>query len=752
MTPATPSEAADPSASPTVVSPPLRGGAGRRIGIVIGAVVVVVVLLLALGFAGVLPGFSHPRTSGTGPGGSTPTLFAITFTEAGLPAGTTWEVTLGGTTNASSGPSIVFHEANGAYAYTVGTSVGYLASPASGTITVAGTSAVRGISFVPVTSQYAVTFRETGLAAGATWTVTLAGVPVSGTASTLVFEEDDGTYSYSVANVGASAPTPSSGSLTVAGAPVSQPIAFATPAGGAGPYLVSFSESGLATGTSWTVVLNGSSLSAAAPAELNFHATNGTFPFSVSAANGWTPAPRSGTITVAGTRVDQLVTFSAPLTGGNGSVTFNESGLPSGVAWVVALYAAPPFEVLFEGTGNQVSFDVPNGSYAWMAQALGPYAGSQTAGSLTVNSSASFENVQFAAPAGFAVRFTESGLAPGTPWYVVVNSVQYESTSDHLTAHLPDGSFFFSVFAVDYSASPAFGTVTVNGTDLNESVTFSSSGYILTFTPFGLIPGTSWNLTIGAGQYFATAPGAVQLTGFANGSVTVQPHAPGYAAVPASFVVVVAGANQNVSVVFHRSTAPLAYNVTLQATGLPNGSLWIACLAYGCVAATDASTDTQPLPNGTTGWSAFAPGFVATPSAGTITVAGGTVTQTVAFAPAAAGLSAVFFEPGLSSLNFSAVGGWSATLGAQTISTAGLVPLFFLVANGSYTWSLTLPSGISATSAAGTLVIAGSFTAGGQLADVGGVILFALTAGPVIPLEVPGHAFVVGAPWARRGS
>ena len=69
-------------------------------------------------------------------------VFPVTFTESGLPSGSTWNVTLNGVTESgSAGSAITFSEPNGTYAYTLTGPFGYqLISPggATGTVTVAG--------------------------------------------------------------------------------------------------------------------------------------------------------------------------------------------------------------------------------------------------------------------------------------------------------------------------------------------------------------------------------------------------------------------------------------------------------------------------------------------------------------------------------------------------------------------------------------------------------------------------------------
>ncbi|MEM3325620.1 MAG: S53 family peptidase, partial [Thermoplasmata archaeon] len=67
----------------------------------------------------------------------TPTTYTVTFTESGLPSGTSWSVTFNSNTKSSTTNTISFTGiANGTYSYSVGAVSGYTASPSSGTITV----------------------------------------------------------------------------------------------------------------------------------------------------------------------------------------------------------------------------------------------------------------------------------------------------------------------------------------------------------------------------------------------------------------------------------------------------------------------------------------------------------------------------------------------------------------------------------------------------------------------------------------
>ncbi|MHB8361390.1 MAG: hypothetical protein ACYDAO_07530 [Thermoplasmataceae archaeon] len=65
---------------------------------------------------------------------------------------------------------------------------------------------------------YTVYMRETGLSSGTTWQTTLNGQTKSSTSNTILFSEQDGTYSYTVGSVsGYNGPSPSSGSVSIQG-------------------------------------------------------------------------------------------------------------------------------------------------------------------------------------------------------------------------------------------------------------------------------------------------------------------------------------------------------------------------------------------------------------------------------------------------------------------------------------------------------------------------------------------------------
>ncbi|MGA8537629.1 MAG: ice-binding family protein [Thermoplasmata archaeon] len=163
------------------------------------------------------------------------TTYPVTFTESGLPAATSWSVTFGGILTSSATSTVVFDVVSGTYGYSV-TVAGYVATPSSGDVTVSGAAANQAIACsAAVSGSFDVTFTESGLPAGTSWSVTLNQVTTSSTTSTAGFTAvAGGTYTYAVGVVSNYTASPSTGSVTVNGASSNQTISFTSQGGGGG--------------------------------------------------------------------------------------------------------------------------------------------------------------------------------------------------------------------------------------------------------------------------------------------------------------------------------------------------------------------------------------------------------------------------------------------------------------------------------------------------------------------------------------
>lgn len=142
-----PGKDASQPASQSSSSPPPKRGPSTGVWIAIAAVVIVVVLIMGLLFAGVIPGF---KSSASTPSGKT---YEVTFTESGLPSGTSWSVTLSGTLQSSAGTTIDFSEPNGTHSFSVGSVGVFDPTPSTGNVTVSGLPVNEQITFVNSSSK-----------------------------------------------------------------------------------------------------------------------------------------------------------------------------------------------------------------------------------------------------------------------------------------------------------------------------------------------------------------------------------------------------------------------------------------------------------------------------------------------------------------------------------------------------------------------------------------------------------------------
>jgi hypothetical protein len=254
--------------------------------------------------------------------------FAVTFTESGLPSGTLWSVTLNESLKSSSASTIVFSEVNSTYAFNVTAVAGFTASPQTGNIVVNGAAVPQSIVFsVIVPPSYNVTFTESGLVSGTSWSVTLNGSLMTSTSGTIVFDERSGSYPFSVGTVAGYSASPASGNIAVNGAPASQTIVFSPPPS----FALTFTETGLAAGASWSVTVNGSTQSSTT-SSIVFHEGNGSYTFTPNNVTGFTVFPLKGTVVIQGQGVNEAITYTTSSSSGSGS-----SGGLSTLDWVIIL-------------------------------------------------------------------------------------------------------------------------------------------------------------------------------------------------------------------------------------------------------------------------------------------------------------------------------------------------------------------------------------------------------------------------------
>ncbi|MFZ3355289.1 MAG: hypothetical protein WA549_00860 [Thermoplasmata archaeon] len=627
-------------------------------------------------------------------------VYTLTFTESGLPGSTQWSVSLnGGSPSSSSGTTISFSEPNGSYSFSVSTSdTQYSPSPGSGSIGISGGPANQGITFS--LQSYTVTFTEVGLPGGTMWSVTFDGQLGSSTASQIDFSEPNGTYSFTVASVGAYGPSPASGKVTVEGGPTGKTITFTF-----FTYTVTFTETGLPTGTEWSVTLGGDNIPSVSNS-LMFTETNGSYPFTVYSSNSqYRPLHPTGTVKVAGKNVGNSVTFSLVTY----ELTFTETGLATGTNWSVTI--ASQSEKI-ANTPN-IQFAEANGTWSYTLGNVYGYTTTSYSGQATVAGSAQGVQISWTELL-YTLTFLESGLPTGSKWFVnlTINataSANSSSTSVSIAFSVPDGNYTFHIYGPSgYYPIPSTSSVEVNGEGTQTQIDFSQSEYSVTFVESGLARGTTWKVTING--FPESGNTTTLVTEVASGTSTyVVSSVNGYS--------ITANASGSVEV----ATQPVIVNVTFLAytypiefeeTGLSQSSIWSVTLNGVYRTSTGATAIDFTLADGTynftiggvisydiTSWTIGSNTFFTT--SGNVTVSGRLVSVLITFGPVAT-YTVTFYETGL------ILGtAWSVSIGQSTVfSTTNFTEVE--LPDGTWSYYLGGVTGYAQANSSGLVTIDGA--------------------------------------------
>ncbi len=387
-------------------------------------------------------------------------------------------------------------------------------------------------------------------------------------------------------------------------------------------------------------------------------------------------------------------TFTVVASGGTGPLEYSYTGLPAGCSSVnMSSFLCTP-----TGTGT---FSVT----AYVSDAKGATASATT--TLTV--------VQ---PTEYAVTFTETGLPAGTDWSMTFAGQTENSMTPSIIFEVLNGTYGFTVGPVSgYSASPASGSIMVNGGDSMQSIQFSPIGSGPTIASFQAMPST---ISLSASTTFEVSAygGSGTLTyaysnlpaGCASADTAMLACTPTGSG---AFTVEVQVSDQAGKSAFANASLTVTpaptYPVDFSESGLPSGTFWSATLAGVTMSGTAPGPIAFSEPNGTYSFT-VAPvlGYSANPSQGTVHVAGAGVNEPIGFTAIPA--------PSVTSFGSSAA---SITLGesvtfAVTV-TGGAAPL-------TYTYT-GLPGGCDSQNVASltcTPTVTGMFTVTVTVTDAAG--------------------------------
>lgn len=402
-------------------------------------------------------------------------VFAVTFSESGLPTFSPWRVNVSAPgANVSGAGPLTELLPNGSYSYSVSGPPGYVPVAGSpylpgghGTVVVNGTVVEITATFSP--ALFRVVFHAS--VSGGGWSAYLlptagssanASCDCTASGSVVTFLRPDGTYDYLLeGNASKAAVTglPASGQVTVSGANVWLNFSInVSPS----PSLT-FQSVGIPTGASWCVKLAGARQECTTMGRLAFGGlVPGNYSYTVRSPAGFLPKHPTGHVRLGRTGASVGVPFRTAAY----LVAFAESGLATGHAWSVTIDGRR-----LSGRHAQLSLMLSNGSYVFSTESLPGYTGGQS-GVVTIDGRPSLVAAPYVRVV-YAVTISEVGLPLFTAWSIRVGSNDFTVKSGTLVIHEPNGSYGLHVgLVVGYGHSIVPATLHVLAGPASVTVTF----------------------------------------------------------------------------------------------------------------------------------------------------------------------------------------------------------------------------------------------------------------------------------------
>jgi PKD repeat protein len=239
----------------------------------------------------------------------------------------------------------------------------------------------------------------------------------------------------------------------------------------------------------------------------------------------------------------------------------------------------------------------------------------------------------------YNVTFTETGLPPGTRWFVSIPySLNLSSSGPSIQMNLynsslnfPSSSYNFSAGSSDRDLHALPGSFWVNGTSVLVNVSFLPETFLVRFNQTGLPNGTAWWVNV-SGEPSRKSIGPPIALALPNGTYSYSVSTADKTYRSGGGSLDVTGNGLNVSVEFWKVT----YRVELVENGLPVGISW--GILFGpsgaslVFAPTFNSTMSFAVANGTYAFQVVSPhNYTPVPANGIISVSGANVTEPIDF-------------------------------------------------------------------------------------------------------------------------
>ncbi|MHB1709506.1 MAG: ice-binding family protein [Thermoplasmataceae archaeon] len=176
-------------------------------------------------------------------------------------------------------------------------------------------------------------------------------------------------------------------------------------------------------------------------------------------------------VTLQGNNITAPSSTSVPVTEYN--VIFTESGLSSGTSWNVTLG-----NVIKTSTTDTITFNEVNGTYSFSVASNSTDKILPSKGNVTVNGASSYQAITFAGlnQDTYEVTFIETGLSTGTVFNVALNGTTTSSSDTTIAFFEINGTYSYSIGSVSgYTVSPSSGNITVNGKNVSQNITFTTT-------------------------------------------------------------------------------------------------------------------------------------------------------------------------------------------------------------------------------------------------------------------------------------